>query len=279
MAVTGFLAGQSGMALDVVDCDAPGGFRGIGVTPRYVPEGYRFVVGLSWTHRHAEAFFRPDRFSRELVQDIGEGVMGDPSGWRGFVADAQQDGVDVEVKLDGNYVEAVQAPEALDWRTADYWRTLEIVCFTSIDRGPTGSAGTRRTALERASWVCLGLVLSGLTLERVETIGGMEEGAALLALGTRFERSQVNRMRCIHHFGWTCQVCGFDFETAYGALGMSFIEVHHLTPVSEMGGTGIVDPINDLIPVCSNCHCMIHRNQTARSPSEIREALRSARDK
>lgn len=74
---------------------------------------------------------------------------------------------------------------------------------------------------------------------------------------TRYERDRGNRKKCIEHYGYVCQVCETNFEKTYGELGKSFIEVHHLHPVAQ--GERQVNPIEDLIPLCSNCHSMIHR--------------------
>ena len=74
---------------------------------------------------------------------------------------------------------------------------------------------------------------------------------------TRYERDRGNRKKCIEHYGYVCQVCGTNFEKTYGDLGKAFIEVHHLYPVAQ--GERQVNPIEDLIPLCSNCHSMIHR--------------------
>jgi 5-methylcytosine-specific restriction endonuclease McrA len=76
---------------------------------------------------------------------------------------------------------------------------------------------------------------------------------------TTYERSQGNRKDCIAHYGYVCQVCGLNFEQTYGDIGKDFIEVHHLYPVSQ--GERKVNPIEDLIPLCSNCHSMIHRQE------------------
>lgn len=76
---------------------------------------------------------------------------------------------------------------------------------------------------------------------------------------TTHERNPRLRELCINHYGAICQVCGFDFEKAYGAIGRNFIEVHHKWPISATEGEHEVDPINDLVPLCSNCHSMIHR--------------------
>ena len=74
---------------------------------------------------------------------------------------------------------------------------------------------------------------------------------------TRYERDRGNRKKCIEYYGYVCQVCGTNFEKTYGDLGKAFIEVHHLYPVAQ--GERQVNPIEDLIPLCSNCHSMIHR--------------------
>lgn len=85
------------------------------------------------------------------------------------------------------------------------------------------------------------------------------EGKKHEASVTRYERDRGNRKACIAHYGYVCQVCGMNFEQVYGELGKDYIEVHHLHPVSQ--GQRKVDPIKDLIPLCSNCHSMIHRQE------------------
>lgn len=85
------------------------------------------------------------------------------------------------------------------------------------------------------------------------------EGAKHQDTVTRYERDRGNRKACIAHYGYVCQVCGTNFEETYGELGKEFIEVHHLHPVAQ--GERQVNPIEDLIPLCSNCHSMIHRQE------------------
>lgn len=70
------------------------------------------------------------------------------------------------------------------------------------------------------------------------------------------------RRACIEHWGFQCQCCGFDFAKAYGeALGGQFIEVHHRVPISSYDEEHKVNPIKELIPLCSNCHSVIHRGK------------------
>ena len=53
-----------------------------------------------------------------------------------------------------------------------------------------------------------------------------------------------------------------SFETLNGPIGKGFIHVHHLELLSNSEGKRDVDPESDLIPVCPNCHAMIHRQTT-----------------
>ncbi|MDY0042511.1 MAG: HNH endonuclease [Desulforhabdus sp.] len=55
---------------------------------------------------------------------------------------------------------------------------------------------------------------------------------------------------------FTCLACGFSFETAYGALGMGFIEAHHTIPIATLAAETVMS-ISDLVPLCSNCHRML----------------------
>lgn len=84
------------------------------------------------------------------------------------------------------------------------------------------------------------------------------EGAVHAVLVNKYERSSIARQKCIQYYGCKCFVCGFEFEKVYGELGKNFIHVHHLIPLSEIGKEYIVDYKNDLIPVCPNCHAMLH---------------------
>jgi len=97
------------------------------------------------------------------------------------------------------------------------------------------------------------------------------EGAKHEDTVVRYERDRGNRKECIAHYGYVCQVCGMDFEKTYGELGKNFIEVHHLHPVSQ--GERKVNPIEDLIPLCSNCHSMIHRQEDASDWKGLRDLL------
>lgn len=107
-----------------------------------------------------------------------------------------------------------------------------------------------------------------------DEVVGFPEGASTLVKVNKFERNAKNRKLCISHFGSVCQACGFDFGLNYGEIGNGFIIVHHIVPVSKIGPNYIVDPINDLIPLCANCHAIIHRQDPPLSLSDLKSLIK-----
>lgn len=88
-----------------------------------------------------------------------------------------------------------------------------------------------------------------------------KDGKVIEYFGTRYERNPINRARAIEIHGTSCKACGFNFENAYGELGKDFIEVHHVMPLHLTGEEIEINPKTDLVPVCSNCHRIIHRKK------------------
>ncbi len=99
------------------------------------------------------------------------------------------------------------------------------------------------------------------------------EGLAQGVLVNRYERSLAARAACIAQYGCVCQVCLVDFSKRYGALGDGFIHVHHVLPISAVGRTYRVDPVADLVPVCPNCHAMLHRQDPPLRIEDLRALL------
>ena len=51
------------------------------------------------------------------------------------------------------------------------------------------------------------------------------------------------------------------------------IHVHHLKSLAEIGHSYQVDPIKDLMPVCPNCHAVIHSGPDLRTPDEVKAMI------
>lgn len=96
------------------------------------------------------------------------------------------------------------------------------------------------------------------------------EGSRKSVTSTVIERNAEARQSCLLKYGLDCTVCEFNFQKVFGSHGHGYIHVHHLNPIAATSGEYIIDPIEDLRPVCPNCHAMLHRGQ-GKNPLSINE--------
>jgi 5-methylcytosine-specific restriction enzyme A len=85
------------------------------------------------------------------------------------------------------------------------------------------------------------------------------EGEKKRRFVTTYARDPRLRQLAIKIHGVKCVACGFDFRSTYGSHGSGFIHVHHLEPVSGLGGKTEINPKSDMTVLCANCHSMVHR--------------------
>lgn len=100
------------------------------------------------------------------------------------------------------------------------------------------------------------------------------EGATRTVSVNAHERNREARQTCLQHYGHSCRVCEFNFAQTYGPLGQGYIHVHHLVPLATITEQYVVNPIDDLIPVCPNCHAMIHRTEPPQSIDDVKRLLK-----
>ena len=104
----------------------------------------------------------------------------------------------------------------------------------------------------------------------------LPEGAVMQVTINKYERNRSARERCIAAHGCRCVVCGIDFGQVYGEVGKGFIHVHHIVPLASIGKSYRLNPEKDLVPVCPNCHAMLHRavNGKLMSIDQLRSILK-----
>ncbi len=106
----------------------------------------------------------------------------------------------------------------------------------------------------------------------------VKEGRRRLALHFRIERKpervRTKKAQVLRETGkLICEVCRFDFEERYGALGKGFCEIHHKIPLSQIDGEAETS-LEDLAVLCSNCHRIIHRTKPIKSVTQFKKMLR-----
>lgn len=96
----------------------------------------------------------------------------------------------------------------------------------------------------------------------------IEEGLAQKSLTTKYKRSSLLRKKAIEQFTHDgvlkCDCCDFEFSKFYGhSYGVNCIEIHHIHPIFQYEGKTvektIEEALKNLMPVCPNCHRVIHK--------------------
>ena len=124
-------------------------------------------------------------------------------------------------------------------------------------------------ALEKLGWVTPEAFVSADEIANENFL----EGNAYRVTVNAYERNPNARRRCIEKYGTDCFICGFSFGSTYTEIAKGYIHVHHLRPLSEIAGEYTVDPIEDLRPVCPNCHAVLHLRVPAYSIEEVKLLL------
>lgn len=102
----------------------------------------------------------------------------------------------------------------------------------------------------------------------------LAEGAIHEIFINSFERNKDARRICIQHYGAKCFICEFNFEVFYGYIGKNYIHVHHLKPLSDISQEYQINPINNLIPVCPNCHAIFHQQKPPFSINKMKDFIK-----
>ncbi|RXN73701.1 hypothetical protein D0Z62_07820 [Providencia rettgeri] len=105
------------------------------------------------------------------------------------------------------------------------------------------------------------------------------EGAKKQIIVNSYERDREARNKAIEIHGVNCLVCGMNFESVYGEIGIGFIHIHHLKPLYTIDEEYSVNPEIDLVPVCPNCHAMLHRNKEMLSIEELKNLIQKNKTK
>ena len=256
------LVGASGREAD--------GHEYIEFLPAGVHRNEAFSVKLTLGWRSLRGDFIAGSFAAPMIQEIGRATEEEKSVFAGLIRRMKEENAVFEMLVNDTPVDPT-VPST--W--PDEWKRLTL----SFEKTPLAvntedSADTENALL---SWGgrFLAAILSLTPLEEIETEEdanpeGLPEGAKTSVEVNKYERNRFNRAACIEIHGGCCKACGFDFQDVYGELGEGFIHVHHITPVSDMGANYQVDPVNDLVPLCPNCHAMMHRRSPPMSISELK---------
>jgi 5-methylcytosine-specific restriction protein A len=100
------------------------------------------------------------------------------------------------------------------------------------------------------------------------------EGKLLQVYVNRYERNAKARSLCLKKHGNKCFACFMDFKKVYGNDIPDIIHIHHVKPLSKLGKETITDILKDLIPLCPNCHSVVHVKKKLMSLKELKRRIK-----
>lgn len=271
------LTDRFGLALTVSTGEGPdGAFVDIRPADLHDNEGFVVHTVLGW--RSVLTQFRAGAFAGDLLGDLAGASAEQRRQFAAVATALSEQGAAVRIRINGS---------AADARTPDTWPQSWTSLELEVERTPLmldhDSEEDLRAAIVSWAGGLLAMLVCLLPLEDLlpeeSGLPGLPEGAKLRVEVNRYERSRVNRAVCIAVHGTRCSACGFDFGAVYGELGRDFIHVHHKVPVSVLGSGYVIDPATDLVPVCPNCHAMLHRHEPPLDIEDLRIVLAGRRER
>lgn len=241
------------------------------------PHGFSIKIHLSW--QSFEISFVPDNFAGSLVSEMGH-AESRRDNFLVFASSIREGRGILTMRINGKEVDVFdQESWGNEWNLLD----IKLIKFCSeINFKELSDTNFSNTIQLVSDWGkrFIYMIISLLPLEEeivIENLdcAGLPEGAKTKVIVNKYERSPVNRETCITLYGLNCRVCGMSFGNIYGEIGRNFIHVHHIVPVSKMGDGYTIDPVKDLVPVCPNCHAMLHRKDPPYSVDELKKIMNS----
>lgn len=196
----------------------------------------------------------PQKFGRDIINEMSQADVQKRKCFFSYIQMLKSQGGKVQFKVNNENIVNEE-----DWPTV--WKSFSCK-ITKVPVEFYSATGEFNLVCE---WMQHGvsLILSLLTIDdrsiSSDLFPAEGEGTRHQVLSVRYERNPINRRLCLYKKGYNCSVCGTNLYEKYGAIGRDFIEVHHTTPVSMMGDDYKLDIDRDLVPLCPNCHAMIHR--------------------
>ena len=114
-----------------------------------------------------------------------------------------------------------------------------------------------------------------LAIPGEEQFESYTEGLVEKVVTNRYERDPRNRQAAIGKHGTRCFGCDLEMQEQYGEIARDFIHIHHTRPLSKTGGP-ITPDLADLIPLCPNCHAVVHLEDPPLTIRRLRRLIGSA---
>ena len=159
--------------------------------------------------------------------------------------------------------------------------SLERLMKNGLKKAPQGAMKVQEKFLEYIEQHMKKNKEGNIFLDIDDGIENLYEGILKTITVNKYERSKIAREKCIEYHGCKCSICDLNFEEMYGDIGKGFIHIHHIVPLNQIKKEYKINYKRDLIPVCPNCHAMLHRkiNDKELTINELKKILDMRRKK
>jgi 5-methylcytosine-specific restriction protein A len=252
------------------------GSRWLELRPAGHPAGQAFALCTVVGWRRINVYFRPDNFAGELMETMGNADQTGRQTFRVVLGACRDAGAEIRLAVNGAAADPDdEAIWALHWRSCDLAICRGMLAINEGD--PDADMRQMKLWTSRAATAVLALLPLEVDddggKEETPEMAGLPEGAKTRIEVNRYERDRRNRAAALAIHGYLCKACGLDMGVQYGPNATGLTEIHHITPVSEIGPSYIIDPKTDLVPLCPNCHSVAHRHSPPFSVADIRQML------
>ena len=249
----------------------------IDLIPADHPRASSFRIRLVMGWRHIEVLFKPGNFSGELLESMRQASNASKELFYKLLLLSQDQGADIKLQVDGRRFSVG------DNRLWDE-KWVNVVFRVRVGQSELGPIGEKGADESVQLWVSrlVAAVFCLMPVERTEEQPDFErfpEGSSVSIQVNRYERDPRNRAAALAIHGYQCMACKTQMSDVYGAIAEGLIEVHHTTPLSTLEAEYLVDPAKELIPLCPNCHRVIHRSDPPLTLSELIDTVEESQKK
>ena len=82
----------------------------------------------------------------------------------------------------------------------------------------------------------------------------------------------MNRRAAIQRHGVQCFGCRREMAEMYGKIAKGYIHIHHVKPLATLQNAHF--DIKDLVPLCPNCHAIVHLENPPLSIERLKKLIR-----
>lgn len=252
-----FISSETGLEFLSTSGSSSAGLLWYELVPADIHPNQSFVIRTEVHWRRIEVYFRLGRFAVDLLKSMNSADEVKRALFVSILSKCHDTDAKIEVIVNEN---RFTFDDDCIWTQS--WSSFRFCVSKGMLSINEGNDQNDIRIVEEWTLLVVAAVITllPLSMESVEEEDplGFPDGALSRVVRNRYERDRRNRVAALAIHGNTCLGCGIDMAEKYGQFAAGVIEVHHIQPVSEIVSSKRINPRTDLVPLCPNCHSVVH---------------------